>query len=484
MALNEAQFIRLFKILAQIDLFGSGPPKPPWGSGAPTLTIVRQAIEGSAAALPPVYQSDYVAPLDAHLETALARSDAVSLETLAGAVYDHGQAGVKDELHRFLAVVSNFYRSFLSSKRRARVDFPLTEQLPPLAMFQSIGDFGPFTITVDSVHALVAAPVGVVSLPSVYRDHPVLWASLAHETGGHDVVAADVGLIDELREGVKHIFGGGPIGRGGRPNLGQFLGILWSFWMDEAVADVYGVLNIGPTFGHNLVAFFAALNERQEPTGRPSLRTASGHPSDSPVLDPHPTDILRPALIAGAVESLVSLSQQTRDQYVADLQQLATLTGGGAANVVLQGIVPTGPGVGIQVNTRLPLDRMQAAARIVGAFIASVRLHALGDHNIQELETWDNTDEQSAVTIAEAIGANRRVAGAGDDAQLLAGATLALLEKADGYDKVSRRLDEALDFSFETDPIWGVPSPDAAYIKAEFLPDDSPDLALYVDIQV
>jgi hypothetical protein len=412
---------------------------------------------------------------------ARAGGDATLIETLAGAIYDHGDEEVSAPLHRFLAVVSNFYRSFLSAKRRARADFPLLSQLPPLAMFQNDGDNGPFTVPADQINSLIGSSVGVVSLPSVYREHPLLWASLAHETGGHDVVHADEGLLDELKAGVREVFGGGPVGRGGQINLSQFLGILWAFWMDEAVADVYGVMNIGPTFGHNLVLLFAAIGERLKPTGKPSLRTSSGAGPDR-VLDEHPTDILRPHLIIGATESLSGLSQQTRDGYVAELQELAALTGGGATTVELQGIVPTGPGVGIPINASLPLDTMAEAARNVGSFIASGRFQALGDHTIQDLETWDNTDELAATAIAANIAADRRVDGTGDDAELLAGAALALLANADAYDKVSRRLEEALDLSFATDPIWGVPEPDAAFMIGEFLPEDSPDLEVYVTI--
>jgi hypothetical protein len=299
-------------------------------------------------------------------------------------------------------VVSNFYRSFLDASRRAVASFPpLVEQLPPLAMFQHDGGMGPFTLPVDAIGRLFGGSVGVVSLPSTYRAHPLLWASLAHETGGHDVLHADAGLLPELRESVRTFFGGGRIPSSGQITVNQFLGLLWSHWIDEAASDVYGVMNIGPEFGLNLVAFFAALGERIQPTGTPSLRTFSGPDQQSGVLDPHPTDIVRPYLIKGATEALLGLSADRRNQYAQDLVTLAQLTGGDAGTVRIQGIIPTGPGVGLPFNARVPMELMQTAAQRVGSLIAGGTFAALGGNSIQALETWDDTDEDTAVRIAE-----------------------------------------------------------------------------------
>jgi hypothetical protein len=483
--LNQAEFIRLFETVADIDLFGSGPPAIPWGERVPSPEDVRVALEGAADALPLSYDQGYTAPFKSELARALQRAggDTILIETLAGAVYDHAAGDIGPQLGRFLAVVSNLYRSFLSSKRRSAADFPLAEVMPPLAMFQSDGRNGPFTIPVDSVASLFGGTVGVVSLPSSYRDHPLLWASLAHETGGHDVIHADGGLLPELTDGVRSFFGGGQIGSSGRLSLAQFLGLLWSWWMDEAVSDVYGVMNIGPSFGLNLAVFFAALNERVDPTGHPRLRTQSG-PDERGVLDPHPTDIVRLDLIRGAVESLHALSQATREAYTESLDELSQLLRADADSVEIQGLLPTGPGVGLRISVSLPLETMQSAARQVGAYIASAALTALGGHSIQDLETWDNTDEQSATEIAAALRQDRSVVAAGDDAQLLAAATIAGLQQAAAYPAITHRLEEALDASFASDPFWGLPMRDRAYIQTGIgrLQGEA-ELEVYVTVQ-
>jgi len=57
----------------------------------------------------------------------------------------------------------------------------------------------------------------------------------------------------------------------------------------------------------------------------------------------------------------------------------------------------------------------------------------------------------------------------GDDAQLLAGATLALVENPARYGKVTAALNDALDNSFALDPIWGKPKTDHAYVRTEIV---------------
>ncbi|HET9258018.1 MAG TPA: hypothetical protein VFO16_22845 [Pseudonocardiaceae bacterium] len=484
MSINEDRFVQLFRRLAEIDLFGSGPPDVPWHGDPPSADTFRSAIKPASGRLPLSYQRAYINPLLQHLDRVLNQLTGAPdiLESIGGAIFDHRVAETDPELDRFLAVISNFYRSFLDQTRRAPAGFPeISEQLPPLAMFQHSGRMGPFTLPVNAIAQLFGGSVGVVSMPSTYRNHPLLWASLAHETGGHDVLHADEGLLPELGESVRALFGAGPISADRKMDVNQFLGLLWSYWIDEAASDVYGVMNIGPEFGLNLVAFFAALGERHDPTGVPSLRTDSG-PDPSGLLDPHPTDILRPFLIKGATEALQGLSADRRDGYAEDLARLARLTGGDADIVHIQGLLPVGPGVALPVNVPLPLELMRSAAERVGALIATGTFTALGGHSIQDLETWDDADEDTALRIAEGMKAGTSVAHQGDDAALLAGATLAAFDQPGSYDTITARLNEALDASFATDPIWGTPTPDHSFVVTTLLPDDSPALEHYLTV--
>lgn len=468
MTLDTQNFIRLFERLKAIDLFGEAPPAPPWGNEMPNAQEVRAAVDSGGDLVPLLLKKAYVDPLEQHIPRVLAAlgGDTNTIETVAGAVYQHADEDVAADLHRFLAVISNFYRSFLSARQRLRVGFPLVEQYPPMAIFQHTGEDGPFTLPVDDVTQLTGGTVGVVSLPATYRKDPLIWASLAHETGGHDVLHADPQLLPELKAGVAAMFGGGRINPAHPVSSAQLLSVLWGYWMDEAASDVYGALNIGPTFGHNLSVFFAALLARGSNGETPQMRTSSGADPRG-LLDPHPTDLLRLDLLIGAVQSLQSLSQTVRTEYVSDLRALSSFLGADATSIGLEGILPLGNGNGIRLKASLPLTDMQAAARRVGAFIATARLKALGDHSIQELETWDDADEQTAQTIARAIASGKSIVGAGDDAQLLAGTMLALLADAGRYDAATKALSDALDESYANDPIWGVPQRDLLWLRGQ-----------------
>ena len=423
-------------------------------------------MQAGAPFLPQTYAEAYTKPLEADLRRLISlarRGDPTAAETLTGAVYQHAPDSPNAAaLDRFLAVISNMYRSFLDKDKRASAGVSLVEALPPLAMFQHDGGDGPFTLPVDDVQQLIGSKVGVVSMPATYAPHPVIWAALAHETGGHDVTHADAGLLTELGNGIAAAFAGMAVDPSiSRDQLAQ----LWSYWIDEASADVYGLLNIGPAFAPNLAAFFAALNARAT-GGPPSLRMDSGFQANDPnqILDPHPTDIVRLHLAIGVIESLAGLAADKRSSYVQMIEGIAAMLGNGSM-VKIVGNIPISDNQLQPFEAAVPLAVMQQAARNVGGYIATARLNALNGHSIQDIETWDDNDERVAQTINTALAAGKPVVSLGDDAQLLAGATLALLDQPGKYKAVTEALNAALDKSFQTDPIWGVPTADAAYIR-------------------
>jgi hypothetical protein len=456
-------FDQLYERLLKIDLFGAE------GEALPPKQGLAKAVRDGALLIPNAYVGGYAVPLEAKLPQLLQlvsadRLDATTLEALTGAVYQHrSQSTFMAPLDRFLAVISNLFRSFLSAQKRAEANVPLIEMLPPLAMFQHIGEFGPFTVTSEQVDQLIGAKVGVVSMPATYANDPLIWAALAHETGGHDVTHADPGLLDELAEGIPAALAGMPTPAG---ISREELALVWSYWIDEASADVYGLLNIGPSFASNLAVFFAALDGKNSPGSPPKLRMESLFDSRDPsrALDPHPTDILRLHLAAGVVDTLGHLSQGTRTDYNKSIESLSAKLADGDT-VTLDGNIPIQRDHLQPIQVQVPLDAMQQAARNVGGFIATAKLKALNDHAIQEIETWDDYDEGRAQAVKSAALSNQDIGSLGDDAHLLAGATIALLERPDMYDAVTNALNAGLDLSFERDPIWGKPHPDAVYIR-------------------
>ena len=335
-------------------------------------------------------------------------------------------------------MVSNLYRSFLAREQRAGLPLPVAEILPPLVTFAPAADRGPFTLPIDRVRQFTGALVGVVSLPGCYAAHPLLWAGLAHETGGHDVIHADPGLIEQLAAGVA-----------GLAALPPALRPVWAAWIDETASDVYGVLNIGPAFAISLIALFAAIQAQRAPSAVPlgAVRTALAV-SGSQMVDGHPVDLLRLHVAMGVVDALTGLSAARRAAWLDLLGAIAGAAAGGATTIDACDVT-TGA-----VVQHLPLPVMAAAARAVGTHLATARLDALGGASIQDIETWDDADDAAAAAIA-AAAATGPIVAMGDDAQLLAGATLALLRTPSAYPQITAQLAAALDDSFTRDPIFG-----------------------------
>ena len=398
------------------------------------------------------------------------------LESLYAVIYQHGtkvtRIDARAPLTRFLAVVSNLYRSFVNSNKRSAAGVTIVTDMPPLAFFESSSLQGPYTIESDLMHQFFGVSIGVVSLPATYRDHPVIWASLTHEVCGHDVVHADEGLVPEMVAAIR-----ADLAPNFKPrktlDTAALNALIWSYWIDEAAADVYGVLNMGPSFPLNLAAMLAAFRGRiavdlkHQPRPAKPLVATRADPMDAEHgnerMDTHPIDLLRFYLAAGAIETMTKLNAGARADYVADVEAVANALAGGATEIGVKGLVEIGHDDWIMVDATMKLSDAAAAARKVGKIIATGQFKALNHHSIQDIETWDDADEEIAQAIASQILNNQSVIGRGDDAQLLAGATLALLQRPDLYDSASLLLNAALDDSYQRDPVWGALTPDHAF---------------------
>ncbi|MCP6768916.1 hypothetical protein NL529_29135, partial [Klebsiella pneumoniae] len=88
---------------------------------------------------------------------------------------------------------------------------------------------GPYTVESDEMLKRFGTPIGVVSLPATYRDHPIIWASLSHEVCGHDVVHADEGLLPELTAAVRTALAP-HFTLGKNPDTATLNALIWSYW--------------------------------------------------------------------------------------------------------------------------------------------------------------------------------------------------------------------------------------------------------------
>lgn len=453
----DKNFDELYNLLMKTNFVAS---KAPAFGNRPSKAKIASMVKKGVPFIPTPFRDGYIMPLLDRLDSILSRqgaADAFTVETLTGCVYQHAEKAIQPPLSRFLAVISDLYVSFLDRSERRHLQIMLSETLPPLAVFQSNASNGPFTIPYNVIRSLTGGTVGVVSLPATFADHPLLYGSLSHETGGHDVIHADHGLMKQLREQVHSAFPG--------PQE-RWQALLWDYWMDEAAADVYGVLNMGPTFGANLALLLAVFiaQGNQQLSKKPGLRNESGADYTN-AMDVHPTDLLRLALVQGVVQSLKGLSQSTRESYVAELAQLSELLGNGATTIALTGQVTGIDGRSMYFEQDFPLATMQAGARKVGAMIATTKLAALAEHSVQDIETWDDSDENTALQVAGRLSSGFSVVSAGDDAQLMAGLTLAALQQPALYAAYSKSINDALDDSFAKDPLWGPVPRDLMVVK-------------------
>lgn len=428
----------------------STPLHVPGSGTAPTPALIRAAISGPARQLPLAYQSAYVAPLLANLESALARTR--DPESLAGVICGHGALETRQSIGRFAAVATDLYSSFLASEKRAQLKLPLIEQLPPLVTFRHEGS--PFIWPCAVLQQACDVRVGIVSLPASYRDHTILFGALAHQSSGYDLVRADPALRSELARRLLSEFGGVP-GRGPGAERGPLTGLLWTYWLDEALADVYGLLNVGPMFAIDLAALLSTMLARTPQSGVriPALRTDSCWGDG--LIDPHAVDLLRIHLALGVTESLTELGGATRQSYVQALTDLSAVCAEGATTVTIQGVVSLSGVASVQLAETRPLAEMQEGARQIGRWLATVSLDALAGHCLQDLETWSDADEATAQSIAARLGRGHSICGLGDAAHILAGAILALLQQPAQYTEVTMRVNAALDDRFQQDALWG-----------------------------
>jgi hypothetical protein len=177
-------------------------------------------------------------------------------------------------------------------------------------------------------------------------------------------------------------------------------------------------------------------------------------------------DILRLHLAVGVIESLTGLSSQAKAAYIADINAVADAAIHGNTEVHVQGQVKISHTNWRMVDERIPIAVAAEAARRVGAYLVTAKLKALANHSIQDIETWDDSDETAALDVAARIAANQSIVGAGDDAQLLAGCNIATMARPDLYEQMTDLLHLGLDESFVRDPIWGSVKPNVMIVPA------------------
>jgi len=402
-------------------------------------------IEGSATDLPLEYQQSFFRPLHANMacvalklntgymnrvQAGWPETDArfytmLRADSLIGAAMAWSIPDSRRAVQRFEAVVLDLFESFIRKSDPVLKALHLENKLPPLVTFAPAPSVGPATLNEEVVEEYSGAEVSIVSLPPAYAADPMLWGILAHETCGHAVTHALHDLAEEFVRTVKTVtFQYGPG--------------LWTHWVEEAAADVYGVLNIGPVFVISLAAWLKESKKSKKL--ETSVTLVKGKPDDE-----HPPDLLRLYVLRGAVAALRDLS--TKKAWLSDVDAMIRVIVGNADCITVNLGDPLRP-------QKLPLEPLARDAEQLGKTLATMSLVALtgnAKQSIQDVETWDDTDEKTALAVkaqAKCVNQPLDVKGA-DVAHLIAGTTMALCENAALYESLNERLGTALQASFD-----------------------------------
>jgi hypothetical protein len=287
---------------------------------------------------------------------------------------------------------------------------------------------------------MIGSPVAVVCLPSSYRDHPLLWITLAHEIAGHQWIHSAPGFSEWLTMGIQRLVAEeAPVPD--RATRAAFADV-WRHWAEEAAADVLGVLSLGPAFGVALIAWLAALRARSEGVQEPYLLTSSVA-APGKTLDTHPADLLRLYLIQGAIERMNEIQQSTRRRYIGLLSGAGCTALYDVGSMRVRGAIRRTSAEPVEHCLEIPLVLAAETARMIGRWIATERMRRAEEPSGKAAALWSDSDETAACKLSKSL--RRGCSVTAGVRHLLAAAVLAVEEQPGTYDLITSRVAAALD---------------------------------------
>ena len=454
-------------LLKELEFFKTDPVEVVDFSPPAFRETCRTKIQAGKQRLAKPYQNGYIEPLLKNFEGI---HDALKpipgqprdrdphkyayLTSLVNAALQPDQELVAPYLVAIQGIVDDLHQSFLTSRTNLGIPPSLDQAISPLVGFvgplpSRISKKAPMPATFeleqmrDREHLPDHASdfkAGTIVIPAGYLKAPLLWSVLGHEVGGHYALTADRGdkLLSELRSKIYDMV------------LDQFpnkkaMAAIWMHWAEETAADVCGVLSLGPSYGKGMIHYYTA----QLPSAGWSDKTSSRSlETVSSTLDNHPTPVLVPYVISGAVKALSGLSASRKFRYTAQIEEIARV-------ITREEEVLTFPNsqtlmdkdkVLINLPKEQSLELMRESALLVGSYIASVPLNALNGHTLQELATWNDGDEDAAIEVAnqlmkpESSSAIATSRNKPKRVQLLSGGILAVIRAPELYGHVNRVL--------------------------------------------
>jgi hypothetical protein len=407
------------------------------GPSDPTdYSQLRERLENSHSKLPPLYREKVYQPYVAKLNqlgtigfTSIllgdpnrARLGLVMLD-IAQSILQNGESYNKMAIDAFQEVVSDLYDGFLSAEDRSDIKPPDHMIIPPLVKFGEPAA-GPYTINIEAAKASFDVQTTIVSLPPAHARYGLMgWASLGHECGGHDILNADDGLLDELSNVVRNALE--------EQEIGSDLPEYWSSRVSETASDVLGILNMGYAAGLGVIGYFRGINDALDHV--PKLRNVDGG-------GPHPLDILRGYLAASTVR-LLSFKEAIDWGKV-----IETETDKDVSTIIIQG-------------KKISTELAKKSAEIVARAIVKTKLKSLENHSLGEIQNWRDQDENivnGLVTIlTTANQLPKHLEGGIYAAHVVAAAVVSALTKNADLEMIFNKMLIVLKIMHDTNPSWG-----------------------------
>lgn len=476
-------FLEICKAFAALPPFKSPAPEDVYGTSLPLWhgvneDAISKLIGRTKGKAEPQAVGDFPAKVEAalpKLEERLRRefdrqilehpADASSMahklgsltDAIIGAVTDWTVDGKNDALKQFSAVVEDFYVQPLlaliaaipADKTPQNRGQPPVSHLPatdkPVATFSDQQTLGFHTISPDVMDRIISSPVGLVSMPTSYAGFPILWVALAHEICGHDIAQAfdrkpetRSRLVTELQNSLSTI-----------TDLNEEWRGVWQTWLEEAVADVYGMVFLGPHFAVGMAAWLSVTNTysaQYPPEALGGLTNSFWVDGDE--VSEHPPNLIRMHILEGALQALSEEPQSVIGKYFDMLTAMIREAGAGRSTVM---VIDRNQGEAMFAYDAAPIIE---DARKIGRYIASVKLKTLGSYSAAQLLPWTKEQKDKTAAFCEiCLGNNNNVTEQITGRQftsrhMLAGALMAVADNPALIIQINDRLQQGLSYRY------------------------------------
>jgi hypothetical protein len=355
--------------------------------------------------------------------------------------------------HAFEESIADLYDGFLSMEERRRIKPPDYQTVSPLVLWGG-PEAGPYTIPADPEFVTkLGINMSVVSMPPAYSENIVLWSAIGHETGGHDILHADEGLLSEIGHRVEQeilknknessLRGEEVTVNGRKMPAAEFAASYWKMTIDETASDICGLLNLGPAAGIGIAALLIPI--------RGGKLISEGWYDDV-----HPIDALRVLLAADVVRDIRELDINIANAWGEALERIVDkyITNKNEFSLVTD--TPSGK----YTSVVIPYDAMRETVKIVARTVAFTPLDSLEKHHLSEINTWANSDETLTLRLVnDFLDKKEPLLEPGPEGQIvyaahiISAATISLSESAD-VATITDLAISALDKMYDNNLVW------------------------------